>query len=301
MPSPAFTEHFFQSGDGLDLYYRQFGTRGQPARAGADSSAGAGSTGTFSVLCLPGLTRNSRDFESLAGVLARHYHVRTPDLRGRGRSAYDANWENYNPTRYVEDMFRLLDQAGVQRCVIIGTSLGGLLAMVMGALQPQRFAGLVINDIGPVLDSAGVTRIRSYAGRLPRVSSWEEAGAQARLVHSAALPDLDDDDWLAFARRTYRQDDGIWRPDVDPNIARAFGDASSAAPDLWSIFGQLALPMLVIRGALSDLFSEQTLQKMRDLHPDLRALTVANRGHTPTLDELECRAAIDQFLQELPA
>jgi len=286
LSSSAFTEHFFQSGDGLDLYYRQFGKRG------ADPHQ-------HSVLCLPGLTRNSRDFESLARDLARRYHVLTPDLRGRGRSAYDANWHNYNPTRYVEDAFRLLDQTGVQRCVIVGTSLGGLLAMVMGALQPQRFAGLVINDIGPVLDDAGVTRIRSYAGKLPRVSSWEEAGAQAKLVHGAAFPDLDDEAWLAFARRTYRQDDGVWRPDVDPNIARAFGDASATAPDLWPIFGQLALPMLVIRGALSDLFSEQTLQRMRDMHRDLRALTVANRGHTPTLDEPACREAIDRFLGEL--
>ncbi len=286
LSSPAFTEHFFQSGDGLDLYYRQFDARRSDAQK-------------LTVLCLPGLTRNSRDFESLAHDLAERCHVLTPDLRGRGRSAYDSNWENYNPTRYVEDAFRLLDQAGVQRCVVVGTSLGGLLAMVMGALQPQRFAGLIINDIGPVLDSAGVTRIRSYAGKLPRVNSWEEAGAQAKLVHCAALPDLDDEDWLAFARRTYRQDDGVWRPDVDPNIARAFGDASAAAPDLWPIFGQLALPMLVIRGALSDLFSEQTLTRMRDMHPELRALTVANRGHTPTLDEPECRAAIGQFLQGL--
>lgn len=287
VPSSAFSEHFFQSADGLDLYYRQFG-------------APAGEQG-FSVVCLPGLTRNSRDFEAVALELGKRHHVLTPDLRGRGRSAYDPNWANYNPLQYMQDTLRLLDAGGVQRCAVIGTSLGGLIAMLLGVTQPQRVAGLVINDIGPVLDPAGVARIRSYAGKLPSARSWEEAGAQAKLVHAAAFPGLDDAEWLNFARRTYRQDDGALRPDVDPNIVRTFADASSSAPDLWPVFRQLRMPLLTIRGALSDLFSAETLEQMRTIRPDMQTLVVPDRGHAPTLEEPACRAAIDCFLGELAA
>jgi len=288
-PEPAFSEQFFQSRDGLRLYYRQFGRR-------ADTAGRA----RLSVLCLPGLTRNSRDFEVLAQHLAQGHHVVTPDLRGRGRSAYDANWANYNPAKYVEDAFQLLEELGIERCAIIGTSLGGLMGMIMAALQPQRVAGLVVNDIGPELDPAGVARIRSYAGKLPPVTSWREAGAQAKQVHASALPDLDDEGWLDFARRTYRQENGGFRPDVDPNIARTFGDPSSSAPDLWPFFEKLAsTPLLTIRGELSDLFGAGTLQRMQQIKPDMQTLVVANRGHAPTLAEPECLAAIEQFLNKL--
>lgn len=288
MPStttPPFTEHFFKSKDGLELYFRRFGPAAAERRT---------------VLCLPGLTRNSRDFEALAAYLAPRAQVLTPDLRGRGRSEYDPKWENYHPGTYVEDAIRLLDELKVARCVVIGTSLGGLMAMIMGAMQPQRLQGLVINDIGPELDPSGVERIRGYAGKLPVVNSWREAAAQARQVNGSALPDMSDEYWLAFAQRTYRADEGVFRPDVDPNIARAFGSPDSSAPDLWPMFQMLApMPMLTIRGALSDLFSARTLERMRALKPDMRTLVVDNRGHAPTLDEPECRRAIDEFLAEL--
>lgn len=292
MPDSAFNEHFFQSADGLQLYYRQYG-QAQNGQYGGSARDGS----SFSVMCLPGLTRNSRDFESLAGELAPRYHVLTPDLRGRGRSAYDPTWSNYHPAKYVEDAFRLLDATGVGRCVVIGTSLGGLMAMLMGALQPQRVAGLVINDIGPELDPAGVTRIRGYAGKLPVLRSWQEAAAQSRQIHAGAFPDFGEEDWLRFARRTYREESGAFRPDVDPDIVRAFGDPSSSAPDLWPFFRQLTMPMLIIRGALSDLLSTQTLARMRELRPDAQTVIVPGRGHAPTLEEPACRAAIVRFLE----
>ena len=288
MPSttaPPFSEHFYKAKDGLELYYRRFGPT---------------SAERCTVLCLPGLTRNSRDFEGLAAYLAPRAQVLTPDLRGRGRSEYDPKWENYHPGTYVEDVLRLLDELKVARCVVIGTSLGGLMAMIMGAMVPQRLMGLVMNDIGPELDPRGVERIRGYAGKLPVVNSWREAAAQARQINGSALPDMSDEYWLAFAQRTYRADEGVFRPDVDPNIARAFGNPDSSAPDLWPMFQMLAaMPMLTIRGALSDLFSAPTLERMRALKPDMRALVVANRGHAPTLDEPECRRAIDEFLAGL--
>lgn len=285
-PQPVFTEHFFRSKDGLDLYYRQFG---------------AAQAGRRAVVCLPGLTRNSRDFESLAMELAVRFHVVTPDLRGRGRSAYDPNWVNYHPETYVADVFRLLDELGVRRCAVVGTSLGGMMAMIMGAMQPQRIAGLVVNDIGPVLDPRGIARIQGYAGRLPAVKNWPEAAAQARQVNGSAFPDLDDAAWLDFARRTYREDNGAFRPDVDPNISRAITNPASSAPDLWPLFQMLAAtPMLTIRGALSDLFAAETLERMRELKPDMEILVVANRGHAPSLEEPECRRAINEFLANLP-
>lgn len=287
MPSTqsVFTEHFFRSKDGLELYFRQFGA----ARAAERS-----------VVCLPGLTRNCRDFESLATELAAGFHVVTPDLRGRGRSAYDPNWANYQPETYVADVLRLLDELGMKRCTVIGTSLGGLMGMIMGAMQPQRIAALVLNDIGPVLDPAGIARIQGYAGKLPAVRSWREAAAQARQVNGPAFPDLDDDGWLDFARRTYREDNGAFRPDVDPNIARAITSPASSAPDLWPLFHRLAAtPMLTIRGALSDLFAAHTLERMRELKPDMEVLIVANRGHAPSLAEPECRGAIAAFLARI--
>ncbi len=277
-----YTEHFYQSSDRLSLYYREYGTAADASRA--------------PVLCIPGLTRNSRDFELLATDLGRRYRVISPDLRGRGRSAYDPNWANYVPPKYVQDAVELLDALGIDRCAVIGTSLGGLIGMGLGALHRERVAGLVINDIGPELDVRGVQRIQSYAGRLPAVRTWEEAGAQAKQVHAHALPDFDDAGWVDFARRTYRQEDGALRPDVDPNISRAFAGAATA-PDLWPLFSQLAsLPMLAIRGELSDLLSEETVARMLAMKPDLRVLRVPNRGHAPTLDEPECRRAIEQFL-----
>ena len=280
-----YREHFYQSSDRLSLYYREYGVAVDAARP--------------PVLCLAGLTRNSRDFESLATELGRSQRVNSPDLRGRGRSAYDPNWANYVPPKYVQDMIELLDELGIERCAVIGTSLGGLIGMGLGALHRERVAGLVINDIGPELDTRGVQRIQSYAGRLPAVRSWEEAGAQAKYVHAHALPDLDDAGWVDFARRTYRQENGAFRPDVDPNISRAFAGAASA-PDLWPLFSQLsAIPMLAIRGELSDLLSEGTLERMAAMKRDLRVLRVPNRGHAPTLDEPECRRAIAQFLREI--
>lgn len=281
-PEPVFTEHFHRSRDGLDLYYRQFGSA---------------APGRGTVLCLPGLTRNSRDFESLASALAAELHVITPDLRGRGRSAYDPNWANYRPETYVADTAGLLDELAVGRCAVIGTSLGGLMGMMMAAMQPQRISALVLNDIGPVLDPRGIARIQGYAGKLPAVKSWQEAAAQSRQVNGAAFPDFDEAGWLRFARRTYREENGAFRPDVDPNIARAINNPSSSAPDLWPLFNMLAaLPMLTIRGALSDLFAAETLERMRALKPDMQTLVVANRGHAPSLEEPECRQAIQRFL-----
>lgn len=285
--TPATVDHWIVLRDGLRMYCREYGPQHHTRPA---------------LLCLPGLTRNSRDFEGLAASLADRWRVLTPDLRGRGRSDRDPNWHQYQPMTYVADIGELLHQRGEPRVVVIGTSLGGLLAMLMAALHPSALAGAVLNDIGPELEASGLARIATYVGRLPPVSTWDEAAAQARFANGAALPDYTDEDWRRFARATYR-DDGTGRPvlDMDPRIGDAMREAPvSAAPDLWPLFGMLSgVPVLALRGETSDILSPETFAKMSAIKPDLRTLTVPRRGHAPTLDEPECREAIRDFLEAL--
>ena len=253
------------------------------------------------MLCLPGLTRNSRDFEALAPHLATRYRVLCPDLRGRGLSARDPQWRNYHPGLYVADIERLMDVLALARVAIIGTSLGGLLAMLLGAALPQRVAGIVVNDIGPEADPRGLERVRGYAGKLPPVRSWDEAIAQHRQVNGEAWPGLTDEQWAVLTRRSYREDES-GQPvfDYDPNIGESMRAAAGGPADLWPVFAQLAaMPMLVIRGELSDILSPGVLGRMRREKPDLQSLTVPRRGHAPLLDEPEALAAIDRFLAGL--
>jgi pimeloyl-ACP methyl ester carboxylesterase len=283
---PSAREVWTVSGDGLRLYCRLYDEA--PARA-------------LPVLCLPGLTRNSRDFERLAPRLAQRHPVACPDLRGRGRSDRDPNWQNYHPGTYLTDLTGLLADLGWSRVAIIGTSLGGLLGLLIAGSRPGAVAGLVLNDVGPEIDPAGAARIRHYAGRLPPVANWPEAVAQLRGVYTAAWPDLSESTWLELARRSYREDArGNPVLDADPGIGEAVRAGPSAAPDLWPLFEALtALPMLVIRGARSDILSQPTLERMQAMKPDLATLVIPNRGHVPLLDEPGCPDAIDRFLASL--
>jgi pimeloyl-ACP methyl ester carboxylesterase len=285
----AWQERYFESSDGLSLYYRDY----LPAEA----------SDRLPVLCLPGLTRNSRDFEALALRLQRAgRRVLTPDLRGRGRSQHDPDWSNYQPTTYLGDLAALQAAAGAERVVVVGTSLGGILAMLIAATRPAAIAAAVLNDVGPEIAPEGLQRIAQYVGRHIPVGSWEEAAAQARATYGLALPDLTDAQWLAFARRSYVEVDGVPRLDMDPMIGEAVRAApSGAAPDLWPVYGALRpLPALAVRGELSDVLSEATFERMALEKPDLRRVTVARRGHPPLLDEPECVTAIDEFLSDLP-
>jgi pimeloyl-ACP methyl ester carboxylesterase len=198
----------------------------------------------------------------------------------------------------VRDIWSLLDSRGLSRVVVVGTSLGGLMGMVMAAMRPANIAGLVLNDAGPEIDRTGVRRIAGYAGKLPPVSSWGEAAAQAKSVYGLALPGLTDADWLDYARSGYREDaNGVPVPDVDPKISEELKNTSAAAPDLWPLYAQIrGVPMLVIRGALSDILSAATVARMAREKPDLMHIEVANRGHTPLLNEPPCVAAIDAFV-----
>ncbi len=224
------------------------------------------------------------------------------DLRGRGLSQHDPDFRNYHPGTYVGDLALLLRHAGVERVVLLGTSLGGILAMLIAATSPQALAGAILNDVGPEVAQEGLQRISSYVGRHAPVASWAEAAAQMRSMYGVAMPDATDADWMAFARRSYSEVDGVPRLAVDPGVGEAVRAApSGAAPDLWPVYAALApVPTLAIRGELSDVLSEATFERMAREKPDLERLTVARRGHPPLLDELESVAAIDDFLARLP-
>jgi pimeloyl-ACP methyl ester carboxylesterase len=253
------------------------------------------------VLCLHGLTRNSRDFEDLAPHLQQRYRVIVPDLRGRGFSARDPLPQNYQPATYIQDILALLGTVNAPRFGVIGTSLGGMLAMMLGFSHPARVAGMVLNDVGPEIDPVGMERIKQYAGRLPPARTWNEAVAQTRAVYGGAWPGLAPDRWAALARRGYREDAaGVVDLDADPNIGEALRAAPKAIFDLWPLWSALRnVPTLAIRGAHSDILSAATFTRMKGENPGLQQLEVADRGHVPLLDEPECIGAVDAFLARI--
>lgn len=279
------TENFYQSEDGLRLFYRDYGSEcsGTP------------------VLCLPGLTRNSRDFEDLAKYLSPRRRVLCPDFRGRGFSDHDPNWKNYHPLTYVQDVWSLLDHIGVQRVIVVGTSLGGLCAMVMSATRHERLAGVVMNDIGPEINPAGIARVQAYTGKQSAVQNWSDAVRQARETYGDGLPGLSDSFWERFARRGYRENsDGIPRLDMDENIGRAVREVGAQKGDPWQQFESFGeIPVTVLWGELSDILTKEITEKMHKHLPHLAVVRVKNRGHAPLLDEPEAIAAIDALLEKI--
>lgn len=278
----AASAFYFESHDGLQLFCRDYAASKNTAPV---------------VLCLHGLTRNSRDFAELAEHLQKNYRVLAPDIRGRGFSAYDSQWQRYHPATYVDDVWTLLDTLNIHRVAVIGTSLGALMAMLMCAQRPERIVGIVLNDAGPEIDPRGLARIAQYAGKLLPAQSWRDAANQAKWIYGEALPGLSDERWLAYAKKYFRENDvGVPVLDADPNIGRALREALPTQ-NLWDIYAQIiATPMLVLRGATSDILSADTVARMHREKPDLRTVEVANRGHAPLLDETECIRAIDEFL-----
>ncbi|MDJ0700467.1 MAG: alpha/beta hydrolase [Woeseiaceae bacterium] len=285
MPHAA-NSGFFKSHDGLNLYYRDFG---------------AGNPGT-PLICLPGLTRNSRDFEDFAVELSERRRVLTTDFRGRGYSDYDPEWQNYHPHTYVRDVWTLLDMLGIERIIVIGTSLGGLCAMAMATLNAGRLAGVVLNDIGPELNPAGIERVRQHAGRTPPVNDWDEAVEQTKLIYGDCFPGLSEDDWQKMAWRAYREvESEVPRLDMDDMIGEAIRTVKPQSDDPWPFFDALAnVPTTLLWGLMSDILTKDIVKKMQARKPDLEVVQVPNRGHVPLLDEPECIAGIDALLAKVP-
>lgn len=282
-----YADHVFRSADDrLDLYARIYDADGPP------------------LLLMHGLTRNSGDFEALAGHLAGKYQLIVPDQRGRGRSDYDTDPQNYTPAVYVDDMFALIDGLQLGTMGMIGTSMGGLMAMMMAAMAPARFDSLILNDIGPAVEATGLARIQSYIGQLAPFDSWQQAADHCRSVHGDNMIGYEAPDWLTFARHTCKKmPDGKICFAYDPAISEGLSGSEQTVipPDLWPTWDMLsALPTLIIRGALSDILSRATVAEMKRRHPEhFSAVDIENRGHTPMLDEPDALAAIDRFYAEL--
>lgn len=255
------------------------------------------------LLLMHGLTRNGADFEPLAAHLAGDYRLVVPDQRGRGLSDADPDPAQYRPDVYVQDTLALLDGLGIARAGLVGTSMGGLIAMVMHALRPGLAQGMILNDVGPELDPAGVARIQGYVGPSGPMAGWAEAAARCRAINASAFPDYGSADWEAFARRTCRENaDGTVSFAYDPAISESMaGDApQTVPPDLWPLWDMLhAVPMLVVRGALSDILSAETERAMAHRHSGPYASVAVPRvGHAPMLDEPAALAAIRAFCKE---
>jgi pimeloyl-ACP methyl ester carboxylesterase len=279
---PPYSERHLSAQDGLQLYYRDYGDRLSPH---------------LPLLCLTGLTRNSEDFADLAAHFAATRRVICPDYRGRGRSAYDSDWRNYDPMVYLTDIGHILMANDIHRVVVIGTSLGGLLAMGLAVMRPTSIAAVVINDIGPDVDPGGLARIIDFIGTDRPQPDWPSAVAMLR----KALPRLairDAQWWERFARATYREGaDGILHFDWDIAIVEKLKRSDGAIQDLWPLFRALRdIPTLAVRGGISDVLTEEGLGRMIEAKPDLVAVTVPGIGHTPTLDEPEIKGVLDDFI-----
>lgn len=255
------------------------------------------------LLLMHGLTRNGADFEPLASRLAGRYRLIVPDQRGRGLSEPDPDAAQYRPDVYAHDMLALLDGLAIARAALIGTSMGGLMAMVMNALRPALVSAVVLNDVGPVLEPQGLARIQGYVGPNGPMRDWTEAAARVRAINGSAFPDYGSADWAAFARRLcVEKADGSVSFAYDPAIADSVaGDQPQTVPlDLWPLWDMLgAVPVLVVRGALSDLLGTGTVEAMARRHPGPYAsVEVPRVGHAPMLDEPAAVAAIEAFLEE---
>ena len=282
----AWAPRHWTSRDGLKLYYRDY----------------SGSADRPPLLCLPGLTRNSRDFAAFAERYAGpdRYRVIAVDYRGRGLSERDPQPERYVPLTYAADVLQLLDELKIDRAVFVGTSLGGLVTMLIAGIQPQRIAATILNDIGPELDPSGLARIGGYVGKPIRFASWDEAAETIATINRGLPASHSHADWLRAARRVCIEDgDGIVF-DYDNAIAVPFNRPSDAAAfDMWPLFRPLGnVPLLIVRGENSDLLSAKTAAAMLEAAPKARLVTVPGVGHAPELDEPEALAAIDQLLFE---
>jgi pimeloyl-ACP methyl ester carboxylesterase len=293
MTPDAATSNYVTAQDGLRLHVREYGAR---------------TAARLPAVCLPGLARTGADFETLASSLASNprapRRVLVLDLRGRGRSDYDRNPKNYNVQVELADVLAVLTARGVDRAVFVGTSRGGILTMLLAATRPTALAGCVLNDIGPVIDTKGLMRIKSYVGKLPRVASLHEAADILRRLFGTQFPKLSDDDWVDFARRTFKDADGRIVPDYDVRLGKTLArfNPERPLPPLWKEFDALArVPLMVIRGGHSDILSHATVAAMQARHPAMEAIEVPDQGHAPLLSDPALVARIAAFAESCDA
>ncbi len=278
-----YLDGYWWSKDGLRLHYRDY-----PGRADRPP-----------VLCFPGLTRNARDYESLATRLAGDWRVILVEYRGRGESAYAKDPMTYVPLTYMQDVAALLDDQKIERFVAVGTSLGGLVTLLLAATDRERIAGAVLNDVGPEVDPAGLARIRGYVGKGVWHPTWMHAARALAETNADVYPNYAIEDWLRMAKRVYRlSSSGRIVLDYDMKIAEPFRvPGNEAGPDMWpTLDGLKGKPVLVVRGARSDILSAGVADRMIERLPGAELVTVPDVGHAPTLEEPEAAAGIDRML-----
>lgn len=287
----AWKDTFVSTDDGLKLYARDYGERTWPA---------------LPVLCLPGLTRNSRDFHELAMCLSQRKksprRVISLESRGRGQSDYDPNWQNYDPQVEARDVLSAMPALGLNHIGVVGTSRGGILAMILAVTRPGVLAGVVLNDIGPVLGGKGLARIKGYVGKSPPVHSWEEAAHITKKVNEGQFPDLNNEQWMDFAKRTYIENNGAIRPDYDPNLGKPFDQMDLSKPiiTLWPQFEALRkIPTLIVRGEHSDLLEPETLKEMGKRHKKMEIFEAKDEGHAPALEDAKSMGRVAEFFYQV--
>lgn len=286
-----YEERRWTSKDGLSLFARDYAGSAGPAR--------------LPVICLHGLTRNSKDFAALAPVIAATgRRVIVPDVRGRGLSDRDPNGANYVPNTYAKDIILLLDALGISRALFVGTSMGGIVTLAISGMRRRAVAGLVLNDVGPEVCNVGIERIKSYVGKKVDIGTWDDAAKYLRSINGLAFPDYGDDDWMAFARRTFAESDGAPYLDYDPAIMQPLSENRYKAMTFvaWYLFKRLArsAPVLLVRGELSDLLSKEIADKMQRRAPSMSRVEIPRVGHAPMLDEPLAVEAISAFLRSAP-
>lgn len=276
--------------DGLKLHARYY-----PAQQAASRRRPA--------VCLAGLTRNARDFSVLAPALASGPDARDVyciDMRGRGGSDRDRDWRNYSILVEIFDVQDFMTTYGLHDVALIGTSRGGFIAMGLAATQPTRLGVVILNDVGPVIEKDGLSRIAGYVGRTVVPGTWEEAAASCKRLAGTSFPEVSDEEWLAIARQWFAEtSDGRPAAGYDPDIAKAFAASVNGIPELWPHFEALKrYALLSLRGELSDLLSAETVSKMAQIHPRFQAHTVPKQGHAPLLRDAATIEVVKTFLAE---
>lgn len=286
----AYENRYWWSKDEVRLHYRDY-----PGRDG-------GPDGRPPIVCIPGLTRNARDFEDLAERLSPDWRVILVNLRGRGESGYAKDPMSYVPLTYVQDVEALLAELGIDRYVAFGTSLGGIVTMLLASTGREKLAGVLLNDVGPEIEAAGLTRIRSYVGRANTWPTWMHAARGVQDTNVDVYPHYGIEEWLAMAKRLYRlNSSGRIVLDYDMKIAEPFRvPGNEAGPDMWRTLDVLtSVPSLVLRGSRSDVLSAATAEKMVERLDRAELVTVPDVGHTPTLTEPAAIAAIERLLDRV--
>lgn len=272
---------FFTTSDGVQLYYKEY------------------KQGDTPILCLSGLTRNHSDFGYMLPFFPHEWLI-CPDYRGRGRSQWAADPLSYSVPREAQDVLELLDHLGLERVAVLGTSRGGLIAMALAVMAPERLLGVALNDIGPVVEPAGLAMIESYLGRPPVWKTHAEAAA-ARGALMSGFQDVPESRWREEVEKLYEQHpDGLGLR-YDPALREGvFGSGETPAADLWPYFDALPpRPLACLRGESSNILSAATLAEMQRRRPDMIAATIPGRGHIPFLDEPESVAALRAWMERI--